>query len=206
MNKTSYNPGTSRFYLAHGGDLEARIYFYVNKRIEADSWGVEYRGGDLYSMWIQIKKNQSKTEDVRAGGQPEERIWIYNVYNPSPVSYISKDSPTTISKLEEAMDEDGEHIVVEDFNLHHPLWNNPGRNTYHAMVDKLLEVIGKRGMELGLPEKSVTWQNRGSQSAIDFIFLIERAYDAIIRSGVREDLKIKLDNKLNILKKNIKKD
>lgn len=69
MNKTSYNPSTSRFHLAHGGDPEARTCFYINKRIEADSWGVEYQGSDLCSLWIQIKRNQNKTEAGRAEGQ-----------------------------------------------------------------------------------------------------------------------------------------
>lgn len=194
MNKTSYNPSTSRFHLAHGGDPEARTCFYINKRIEADSWGVEYQGSDLCSLWIQIKRNQNKTEAGRAEGQSEEKIWIHNVYNPSPVSYTSMDSPTTILKLDEAMDEDGEHIVVGDFNLHHPLWNNPGRTTYHAMADELLEVVGKRDMELGLPEKVITWQNRGSQSAIDLIFLTGRAHDALVKCGIREDLDMGSDH------------
>ena len=37
MNGTTYNPSSSRFYLAYSSDLEARTYFYINKRIETDS-------------------------------------------------------------------------------------------------------------------------------------------------------------------------
>ena len=39
---------------------------------------------------------------------------------------------------------------MRDFNLHYPGWNNPGRYTYYAMADELLEITEERGMELGL--------------------------------------------------------
>jgi len=75
------------------------------------------------------------------------------------VSLTSNDSPSSIPALEGVLGEDGEHIAVGDFNLHHPQWNNPGRYTYHSMADKLLEVVGHRGMELGTPQGLVTWQS-----------------------------------------------
>ena len=50
MNGTTYNPSSSRFHLAYSGDLEARTYFYINKRIETDSWGIIYRGSDLFLL------------------------------------------------------------------------------------------------------------------------------------------------------------
>ena len=37
INDTTYNPSSSRFHLAYSSNLEARIYFYINKRIEIDS-------------------------------------------------------------------------------------------------------------------------------------------------------------------------
>ena len=121
MNGTTYNPSSSRFHLAHSGDLEARTYFYINKRIETDSWGIIYRGSDLYSLQINIRK-RTELEETATGARDsyQETIWIYNIYNPSPVSYSSTDSPSTIPQLEEALGEDREHIIVGDFNLHYP--------------------------------------------------------------------------------------
>ena len=37
MNDTTYNSSSIRFHLAYSSDLEARTYFYINKRIETDS-------------------------------------------------------------------------------------------------------------------------------------------------------------------------
>ena len=196
MNRTSYNTSTGKFHLAHGGDPEARTCFYVNKRIDPDKWGVEYRGGDLCSLWIETREPQKdgNSEAVNTEEPQGRRVWVHNVYNPSPVSYTSVDSPTTIPKLGEALESEGEHVVVGDFNLHHPQWNNPGRTTYHAAADTLLEMVGEKAMELGLPEGSVTWQNRGSESAIDLVFLTEGAHNAMAKCGVREDLDMGSDH------------
>ena len=110
------------------------------------------------------------------------------MYNPSPASYTSTDSLSTISDLTEAMEEEGEHVVMGDFNLHHPMWNNPGRFTYHAMADRLLEAMAVKNMELGLPEKSTTWHSRGHESAIDLVFLSEKSFQMMTRCEVRTDL------------------
>ena len=73
------------------------------------------------------------------------------MYNPLPVSITSRDSPSTLPALKDTLDQEGEHLTVGDFNLHYPRWNNPGRYTYYAMADELLEITEERGMELGLP-------------------------------------------------------
>jgi len=78
--------------------------------------------------------------------------------------------------------------VVGDFNLHHPSWNNPGRYSYHAMADKLLDHTTEKGMSLGTPEGTVTWRSRGFQSDIDLTFFTEGAYRAMSSRMVREDL------------------
>ena len=64
MNNISYNLGSSRFILAHNGDKEVRTYFYINKRIDSDSWGVEFKSNDLCSLWIKITRvNLAKRSD-----------------------------------------------------------------------------------------------------------------------------------------------
>ena len=48
-------------------------------------------------------------------------------------------------------------------------------------------------MELALPEDILTWKARGLESIIDLIFLLEEAYNAIIRYSLREDLRFRSD-------------
>ena len=124
-NNTSYNPSSSRFHLAHCGDIEARTCLYINKRMDPDTWEARFEGLDFSSLRIQVKGTLLR---------------IHNVYNPSPVSMTSRESPSTLPTLAGALNEEGEHIAVGDFNLHHPLWNNTGRFTYHAEADRILDL------------------------------------------------------------------
>jgi len=209
-NQTSHNHSASRFHLAHKTGQDTRTCFYVNKRIDTDSWEVVYRGGDLCSLRITLKPrgqigqdhpdedtsplDASQTQALEQGEPRSQDVWVHNIYNPSPVSYTSTDSPSTLPVLEEALAMDGEHVVVGDFNLHHPNWNNPGRYTYHAMADRLLELMGTKEMEIGLPGESVTWKSRGLQSAIDLVFVTKGAHNAMTSCLVRDDLHLGSDH------------
>jgi len=51
---------------------------------------------------------------------------------------------------------DREYIVIGDFNLYYPNWNNPERYIYYAIADRLLKLIGTKEIEIGLLGESVT--------------------------------------------------
>ena len=44
-----------------------------------------------------------------------------------------------------------------------------------------------------MPEDTLTWKARGLESIIDLVFLLERAYNAIVRCSLREDLRFRFD-------------
>ena len=48
-------------------------------------------------------------------------------------------------------------------------------------------------LELALPEDTPTWKARGLESTIDLVFLLEGAYNAIVRYSLREDLRFRSD-------------
>ena len=48
-------------------------------------------------------------------------------------------------------------------------------------------------MELALPEDILTWKVRGLKSIIDLVFLLEGAYNAIVRYSLRKDLRFRSD-------------
>ena len=112
---------------------------------------------------------------------------IHNVYNPSPAA-VTTDNPSRLNQARGLIQAPGEHILVGDFNLHHPNWNNPGRFTYHSEADELIEATTSAGMELLLPEGAVTWCSRGHESAIDLVFATLGLADCVLGCGVREDL------------------
>ena len=111
-NKSTYNPSHSKFHLVHQGKEGTRVCMYVNKRIDIDSWDEVFSGNDYCSIKIRLKKTEDTEEKIE--------VWVHNVYNPSPTSYKTKDSPSTIPVISEVLQRPGEHILVGDFNLHHP--------------------------------------------------------------------------------------
>ena len=48
-------------------------------------------------------------------------------------------------------------------------------------------------MELALPEDIPTWKARSLESIIDLVFLLEGAYNAIVRYSLRKDLRFRSD-------------
>ena len=52
-----------------------------------------------------------------------EESWdvrIYNIYNLSPASYTLEGDQSTLLTLTIMLKREGEHIVLEDFNLYYP--------------------------------------------------------------------------------------
>jgi Endonuclease-reverse transcriptase len=108
---TSYNPSTTTFHLSYPPKPLARVCFYVNKRIDPSSWAVTTHNEDLQTLTIRY----GPTEDVKT-------VKIHNIYNPSPQSYTAMVSGT-LATLQECLREDtNDHILLGDFNLHHPHW------------------------------------------------------------------------------------
>jgi exonuclease III len=161
---TGYNTQTSGFYLVYPPFLLSRVCFYINKRLDTSKWTVTNHSEDIQTLTI-------KTEAT--GTQIEEVLQIHNVYNPSPASYSSKEPGTieTLRKILETSVSETNHVVVGDFNLHHPLWCSIERLTRHEAADILLDVAYNHSLELVTPRGTVTWRARGTQSTIDLAFL-----------------------------------
>ena len=58
QNRSTYNPSSSQFYLFYRGEEGTRVCWYVNKRLDIDSWEAEYAGGDCCSLKLTLKKEQ----------------------------------------------------------------------------------------------------------------------------------------------------
>ncbi len=175
--KSSYNPGSSCFYLAHRTGADTRTCFYINKKLNPESWEIEHISRNTSTLTIQVEAREEENSRTR-------RLHIHNVYNPSPSS-VSADNPSSLSDIPRLIQHEGEHILLGDFNLHYPNWNNSGRFTYHREADDLIATTALRDMELILPSKAVTWRSRGSESTIDLIFATPEIVETVIQCRVR---------------------
>ena len=93
-----------------------------------------------------------------AGGK--QAINVHNVYNPPPASHNDEAGTASITALNNALTMPGCHIVVGDFNLHHPLWCEPTYAHQHRIADRLLSNMRNAGLELALPKGTITREAR----------------------------------------------
>ena len=150
---TSLSSHQSGFHLLYRPGGDTRVCFYINDSIDTDSWEVEFPSADMCTL---------KIETCTEGAA--EVIHIHNVYNPSPASYSSTDSPSTLSTVRSMLTQGVHHILLGDFNLHHPFWNGPSRPTQHAAADQLLDIIDEFNLSLTLPKGTVC--NMGSKKHV----------------------------------------
>jgi hypothetical protein len=105
----TYCPSSAAFYAAYN-DQERRSCFLINKSLNISLWDVDYSGPDVCSLRLQLS-------DIT--------LWIHNFYNQPPGSYSTTDYPSSLTLLPSLLAREGEHLVLGDFNLHHPLWSSP---------------------------------------------------------------------------------
>jgi retrotransposon-encoded endonuclease/reverse transcriptase-like protein len=178
-----YNPSQSNFYLVYPLDKLARVCFYVNKRLPPGSWSVTHHCGDTQTLTINLEATPQ--QEIRT-------IQIHNVYNPSPSSYSSRE-PGSLEKLRNCLEAAGtatgiEHIVVGDFNLHHPYWCGTKRLTQHTAADRLIDIADANLLTLATPKGTTTWRARRSESTIDLAFVSHPLVTKLIKCQPRLDL------------------
>ena len=121
---TMLSPHQSGFHLLYRPEGDTRVCFYINDKIDPASWEVTYPSSDMCLLALTVYANDEP-----------KLIHIHNIYNPSPISYSSTDSPSTIPAAKAAIGATGEHILLRDFNLHHPYWSGPSKPTQYAAAD-----------------------------------------------------------------------
>ncbi len=84
-----------------------------------------------------------------------ERLSIHNIYNPS-LSLSSAENPSSLLQILGLVQEPGEYLLLRDFNLYYPSWNNPGRFLYYREADDLIVVTIERRIALILLKEVVT--------------------------------------------------
>jgi exonuclease III len=174
---TSYNPQDAPFHLAYPPKALSRVCVYINKRIHPNSWMITHHSED------------AQTITIRYGPDGNRRtVQVHNIYNPSPSSYSSQDQGT-LGILRNCLQQPADnHIVVGDFNLHHPLWSGLARPTQHAAADILLDIARNASLELVTKCGTETWMARGLYSTIDLSFISQDLGEKLIKCVTRPDI------------------
>ena len=151
-----------------------RVCFFVSKALDPKKWAIKHHTKDLSTLTLHTKIGP---------------IHIHNAYNPSPAT----GQPSVIGALHNALAEypNQKHVVVGDFNLHHPMWARPDYDHRHEEADDLIRVAEDHGLELLTPPGTITYEKhtgRGSQqTTIDLAWATAEVTDLLVRCQDRRD-------------------
>jgi hypothetical protein len=168
----TYCPSASAFIPAYD-DCKRRSCFLVHKGLDASTWSVEFPTPDLAVLNLNTS---------------EYCMWIYSVYSEPPGSYTVTKYDTPITLLPDLLNRDGEHIILGDLNLHHPMWCGVRNPTAHLAAEPLAQLAASYRLLLATPKGAATWEARGSTSTIDLAFLSSGLQDRLITCTVQPDL------------------
>ena len=104
----------------------------------------------------------------------KENIYIHNLYI-EPKSHSTQDIPPILDTLQRLLRENkGGHIILGDFNLHHPHWNCPKYRKHQYIAENLLNIVSEIGAILYTPKGLATRDcQRGThheKTTIDLLF------------------------------------
>ena len=156
-NNSTHHPCKDRFHLVYPEPTEGestRVCFYINSRLNRADWTVQTHSRDLMTLKIQYTEHsQSK------------RLCIHNVYREA----VRGDTTATLEQLNGLLEDDHwQHIIVGDFNLHHPTWGGLGVEE-DPQAEQLIQMMDERQLSLLLPQGSVTWRSQQACSTIDLV-------------------------------------
>src|SRR6266536_4396622 len=118
------------------GEVLRRTCFYINKRITQARRSFHiYNILDILSLYLQLD-----------GGI----LWIYNIYNLSPGISSPVDRRKTLRIFLKTLAKESRYILLEDFNLYHPLWCSVKNLLYYVENDELAGFIRYINLELAL--------------------------------------------------------
>ena len=168
----TYHPVKDRFDLVYNTKEGARVCLFINCSLRG-TWSYTHHTPDLDTLHLKILDEEH-----------ERTIHIHNIYN--PINQATGESLSTLPNLRRALEANRseEHIVLGDFNLHHPMWAGTQARRTSDKAGDLLELIADHHLELLLPIGTKTRQERGEPSTIDLVFGTRLLSECVLSCGL----------------------
>jgi hypothetical protein len=184
---TTHNPSNSSFHLFYPPSAEASVCFFVNKSLNPSS----YSAGFLTPKYSYLR--------IRGSVEGVRDVTIHDVYrtqnlpltsseNQPPDEPLPLDTHEIFSFVSAAIsDASADHVLLGDFNIHHPNWGGP-RVTPHRASQLLLSLQVLHNLSLLLPPESITFKRHGGESMIDLVFSSSDLMNSLTACCLRDDL------------------
>ncbi len=174
---TSYNSFIVDFHLAYNEKDDVKVCFYINVKLNVNDWSIEHVFFDVCIIKLKIiQKNISWI------------VHIHNVYSASSISYSSIKLLSSLQTMKCLLNDDAEHVLLKDFNLHHSLWSKSTRFTQHVAINQLIELFNTTHMQFCLSQSIIIWKAKNSINTIDLMFMTNRLQACVTHCESRFDL------------------
>ena len=119
---------SSDFWSAYFKQFQSKACFLVCKIFSLFFWSVKYSALNIVSLIMQIN---------------DQTIHIHNIYSKSLNNYTHINQNSLIFRLSELLKKSDKHVLLEDFNLHHLIWDDSQCFIRHNMMNELLHIINE---------------------------------------------------------------
>ena len=152
-----------------------RTLVLINRRIQKSAITPVFWNKDLVSLEIRV---QNKV------------FWVHNLYfTPTSQEDYKTSAEALLDVLAQALEKQGEHILLTDSNLHHLSWSKSSQ-LYSELATKFKELTDDQGLELAIALFTPTRVRKlaeSSFSAIDLSFISISLLNSFISSQINLD-------------------
>ena len=162
------------FWSAYFKQFQSKACFLVCKIFSLFFWSVKYSALNIASLIMQIN---------------DQIIHIHNVYFKLSDNYIHINQNLLIFKLSKLLKKSNKHVLLENFNFHHSIWNDLQCFIKHNMTDKLFYIVNETDLQLLILSDIIMWKNRKQSFTVNFIFNTTNLKQQIINCCMNSSLK-----------------
>ena len=180
FSNTTHQPASPSFQLLYPKTLEDEppgVCLYVSKKLDPREWSCQLVNRDYQILKLRKAHRNGDWTD----------LFVHNIYN-RPGTGVPFVLRNELRKRPH-----GEHVIVGDMNVHHPLWGGPGTDIDREAED-LLTVMDEFKIDLLTEEGKFTWERAGASSVIDLTFASETLIERLVRSGRADDIEHQSDH------------
>jgi exonuclease III len=154
--------------------ISRRSCLLINKKLDINSWEPKTRNKDLCSITLQTQQGV---------------IWIHSIYSQPPGSFstAATDYNNPIEALAQLLEDNSssQHLIVGDFNLHHPAWSGNHLPSAHTASEGLLEALYERGdCQLITPPGTITFPTSTGGTTIDLSFATNQLANRVLECQI----------------------
>ncbi|KGO73013.1 reverse transcriptase [Penicillium italicum] len=132
-----------------------RVCFYVNKRIDPKSWSIRHHTQDASTLTVKSNRGAIRVHNVYV----ESKVRDEGDENRQEIRAATAKATLQVVRRVLRNSGAGQHVVVGDFNLHHPLWSQTTQSQQEDEDDDdLTSIMDDRDMQLLTQRGAVTYE------------------------------------------------